>query len=103
MAVVAFQGDKSQCVGAHVLMTLLAEESHRATFRVNTGGATQGQGHWEVWLPGTINDLPHSPIQNSLEYGQHAWEAQSCIGVYSVVSWVGLFLQVCNVERLDNS
>lgn len=81
---------KSQCVGAHVLMTLLAEESHGTTFRANPGGATQGQGHWEAGLTGTISvTIYHSPIQNSLEYEQHAWGSTDLHRnlFYGVLGW----------------
>lgn len=30
-------------------------------------------------------------------------DVQSCIGIYSLVSWDGLFLQMSDVECLDNS
>lgn len=90
IAVVAFQGDKFQCIGAQVPMILLAEESRRATARVNPGGATQRHECWEMRLPGNhwCNNLPHSPIQNSLEYEQHAQGSSEYRNLfYSVLGW----------------
>lgn len=69
---------------------------------VNPGGATQGQGHWEAGLTGTSSvTIYHSPIQNSLEYERMPGEAQSCIEIYSMVSWVGFIPSgvCCGVTR----